>query len=231
MAQPKSTSSFYKFVRLSLIFVLVIITTFLFLPKNALAQEKNPDECFALDLLVAEGKGTLDAITPQNCEGGYQAGTLVDIMAMPAEGFVLESWEGTDDQSGGNIGQVLMYADRLASVEFVSIPSDVSAAAACPSSFEGYDQMGTLYPVVYPPRMADPRGAFFRDSWNGWFGTTAPDSNSIYPYGHVMSPDGYSEFVDVLYYISNDKSYNSSTFTVKLCSDGQAFGWGDNIQM
>jgi hypothetical protein len=97
MKQANSKFSSYKHIRLNITLVLVLVATVLFFPINAFAQEGNPEECFTLELVVAEGEGTLEAMTPQNCEGGYLTDTQVELLATPGEGSQVESWDGTDD--------------------------------------------------------------------------------------------------------------------------------------
>lgn len=82
----------------------VLISSVVVTPYNANAQEPTPisesstpkPECFMLELVVAEGEGILEAITPQNCEGGYLEGTAVELLASPANGFKLSEWRGTN---------------------------------------------------------------------------------------------------------------------------------------
>jgi len=90
------------------------------------AQESTPEapiselQCFSLDLVVASGEGLLTAQTPPNCDGGYLAGTLVELLAEPAQGYVLGGWSGTEDDSSLDLANsVTIIENETVFVDFI----------------------------------------------------------------------------------------------------------------
>ena len=67
---------------------------------DTLTPTAEPPACYTLELIVAAGEGTLIAITPQNCEGGYLLGSEVAISAQSNDGYIITAWEGTQTDSG-----------------------------------------------------------------------------------------------------------------------------------
>ena len=67
---------------------------------EALTPTSEPPACYTLDLVVAAGEGTIEALTPQNCEGGYLPGTVIELVANASNGFIISKWNGTiNDES------------------------------------------------------------------------------------------------------------------------------------
>ena len=58
-----------------------------------------PLACYTLDLVVADGEGTLEATTPQNCDGGYWLAQLLRSTQPPYKEFSILEWSGTDDDT------------------------------------------------------------------------------------------------------------------------------------
>lgn len=77
-----------------------------------------PPACFTLDLIVASGEGTLTATTTQNCDGGYLDGTLVDLLAKPAEGYLLSQWSETDEDGDELVNHIIVTGNTRISVSF-----------------------------------------------------------------------------------------------------------------
>ncbi len=74
---------------------------------------------FDLSLPASIANGTLLARAPFN----YAAGTVVPLTAYPADGYVVDAWTGTDDDtSTALINAVTMSANKSASVSFKAAP-------------------------------------------------------------------------------------------------------------
>jgi formylglycine-generating enzyme required for sulfatase activity/V8-like Glu-specific endopeptidase len=125
MKQQIRYQTIYKLFSIFLLVILMlsgVITNGL---SSAQAQENSSEtqtvapECFTLDLMVGSGEGTLTATTPQNCDSGYLEGTVVEVLASPAEGFVVQQWQGTNDDTLQTLinGAVIM-SDTTVLVDF-----------------------------------------------------------------------------------------------------------------
>lgn len=92
--------------------------------------------CYTLQLVAPEN-GTIEAVTPPNCEGGkYAPGTPVQLSAFPSQHYDFAGWSGANSD-----GTVVMEADRSVSASFTarchalqlkSDPSDAGTVSASP---------------------------------------------------------------------------------------------------
>jgi len=105
------------------------------LPELEPSLTPEHQECYALALSVVVGEGTVMALTPENCDGGYGAGTIVSLQAGPAEGLVLLGWSGTDDDSSpAPQNQVTVSAAIEVSVAFGEQPTPEISTSPTPES-------------------------------------------------------------------------------------------------
>ncbi len=86
-----------------------------------------PPTCYVLTL-THSGMGSDPVASPTNspgCEAGeYHAGTLIELTAAPADGWYVESWTGTDDDSSDSTTNVVTMPehDHAAGAAYALIP-------------------------------------------------------------------------------------------------------------
>jgi hypothetical protein len=119
---------------------------------------------YQLATAVTGGHGT---VSPTG--GTYNEGTVVTLTAVPAAGYGLPAWSGTDDDSSASTtNTVTMNANRSVTVSFMPIPPEIKSFTATPAKIT--------------------KGEFSTLTWNIVGATSASINNGI----GAVSPTGGS---------------------------------------
>ena len=146
-------------------------------------------ECYTLELVVAEGEGTLEALTPQNCEGGYKDGSFVELMAHPADGYIVSYWHNLDNDVSKDIKQsLLIQENRVVSIFFTP---EISAQAYCSQNY------GTIW-----------------DIYGGWNDTNGDGNGNLW---YKVTPVIYAGWT--FYPVIRNNDTSEHTFIVKMVND------------
>jgi hypothetical protein len=126
-----------------------------------------------------EGEGT---VTPD--DGVHNAGTVLNLTAVPAEGWEFQGWTGDigDADPAGNPIALTMDGDRTVSATFEEIPVETYALTATPSG-EGtiaLDPLGGTYETDTEVTLtAEPGEGWRFVEWTSDIGTADPAGNPI----------------------------------------------------
>ncbi len=146
----------HRTIRQNYVLSLMALTTALLISaaivRDVGAMSADPDEtqdptCYPLALSVIGGRGTVAADDAAGCpDGQYHAGATIQLRTIPAEGYRIYRWEGTDDEASVvETNTVTVTAGKEVSVRFVNegdltdpvsrgSPEDVAQAPVPPSS-------------------------------------------------------------------------------------------------
>lgn len=137
------------------------------------AYEQMPPIYYTLVINVV-GKGTV-----ANVNGSYQSGDIVNLTATPDSGYLVKSWQGTDnDLSTANINHVTVNSDKVVMVEFEPVQPTYTLSTSVFGELKGaiipmngIYQEGTVVKVT-----AVPSPGYRIKSWYGTKNDSVPEA-------------------------------------------------------
>ena len=155
---------------------------------------------FMFEVIFDPAEAADFVLTPrENAQGKYEAGTTVNLLVLPKEGWQISSWSGVDGAVVGNTGQINIDSDKTVEVKLERQSSPVPPAESCISSPTSIpDVAGSPIPAPAPGRelIDTPRLLFSFDApggstngiaWDGTYLWLSDNSGTIFqvePFSH-----------------------------------------------